>query len=90
MNEDHTPGPWSARIDHDWHTGSVVIEAHGSTFIVADVPRSIRYAHDAALIAAAPDLLDALKALVTDVENGWGDPHTLREARCALKKAARQ
>lgn len=35
--------------------------------------------------ASLAEAREALDALITDVENKWGDPHTLRHAKAALQ-----
>ena len=56
MNK-HTPGPWEAVSDHDWHSGWKFGVAG-----VVPVNHTITEAN-ARLIAAAPDLLEALEAI---------------------------
>ena len=77
----HTPGPW------DWY-------CRGDELVGADCTRVIRIAHDddgspelsigeadSALIAAAPDLLEALEFFIDDENpcrydhNGWCQEH---------------
>lgn len=85
----HTPGPWT--FDHDWHRLPTVLGADGRHVCLIEKKREIAECKaNAALIAAAPDLLTALKALriqalqssVADPANEWG-----REA-LALTSAA--
>ena len=52
----HTPGPWAVL---DW---SVI--AKGASVVVADMSPGTRLQANARLIAAAPDLLDALGAML--------------------------
>lgn len=68
----HTPRT-DAESDYDGHRGFDVM------VVPADFARQLE--------RACNDLLAALEALVNDVENKWGDPHTLLEARYAIKKA---
>ena len=92
----HTPGPWRvANATKNRPAGGFryVIKSDGKRGVVAVAsvdfllePTRTANAH---LIASAPDLLDNLERLVCDVENKWGDPHTLRHAKEALL-AARQ
>ena len=67
----HTPGPWSFKVAPNGDCG---IMANG-TGIFAEAFADIRHAHEcnldealanARLIAAAPDMLDALKAMRDD------------------------
>ena len=78
MNTKHTPGPWIAQRDpnaimaDDWCIG-----AQGQIDSVA-----VCSERDARLIAAAPDLLEALKCLV-----GWFDDDRMNGAEKQIKKA---
>jgi len=71
MSTQHTPGPWEpSRMTHDW---SVYAENGNG----ADLCASIKTAEDAALIAAAPDLLAACEGILPllqsdlDALNNW-------------------
>nr|OAP95151.1 hypothetical protein A4U53_18185 [Rhizobium leguminosarum] len=85
----HTPGPWKFKTDH--LKGDCGIHAEG-TGIFAEAFTDIRHAGEgnrtealanARLIAAAPDLLDALKGLLSSpTHEGWQG-----EARAAIAKA---
>jgi hypothetical protein len=62
--QQHTPGPWrvshyARKVGEEPYTAPVVVDASGT--LVADVYRNARE-RDAALIAAAPELLAALVA----------------------------
>jgi hypothetical protein len=81
----HTPGPWKQScesIDPDWH----IVTTQGGA-VVANVfaPQSA----NARLIAAAPDLLEALVNLygIAVDEGIVGDNTTLEAARTAIAKA---
>ena len=59
----HTPGPWIVNeSQEDCLYGKVSIETEGEYFI-AQVDESINQAANARLIAAAPELLEALQRL---------------------------
>lgn len=77
----HTPGPWIALRDSSRHRGDDwMIGRPGKPDEVA-----VCSERDAALIAAAPDLLDALQDLL-----GYAAPFTadsVRRARAAIAKA---
>lgn len=63
----HTPGPWfysQESIDHDWY----IVTINGG-LIVANVNSHWRQVANARLIAAAPDLLEALKEINGIVEH---------------------
>lgn len=58
----HTPGPWfysQESIDPDWY----IVKINGG-LIVANVNSHLRQVANARIIAAAPDLLEALHAIV--------------------------
>lgn len=80
---EHTPGPW---IVGDG--GKSLVVWSDSTLPVAEARRS---AEDARLIAAAPELLAALKEVAEYCErrmrNSNDDAHTLHLCRAAINKA---
>lgn len=92
----HTPGPWQA---HQVTSGSVVIEVAGAgreqqAIALISTPLHIglaRWQANACLIAAAPDLLAALTALLAkhDDRDGLSDlwPREAAAARAAIAKA---
>ena len=81
----YTPGPWTAQPDpkaimgDDWCIG-----AQGYIDMIA-----VCSERDARLIAAAPDLYEALKEIVDAADGtGWDQLEaTFTRARAALKKA---
>lgn len=78
----HTPGPW--------HVDGVEIIADGGRCIVWELGQSLEdRTADAALIAAAPDLLAALKTIAanSDEENEWDAVEKLH-ANLAAAEAA--
>jgi hypothetical protein len=92
----HTPGPWA--ITREDHAHAIVSEE----FVIADVftfqPDCAGVRTDAEgeanarLIASAPDLLDALQAVVNDLEMWPGEKNpeffeSMKAARTALAKA---
>lgn len=86
MNK-HTPGPWEC-VSNIVRT---VRSSDGSGgFLVAECPASIgSRLEDARLIAAAPELLAALNAMLTHMgmdEDEWNKP-TFDQARAAIAKA---
>ena len=81
----HTPGPW--RIEG---TNSGLFIAGAKPGYLAEMRDcgSGDVAANARLIAAAPDLLDALALLVAGIENGVSDSFIpLVKARAAIAKA---
>ena len=68
MNTQHTPGPWVVYDDsNDGKTNRIEIAARGKT--VARIYHSVPEEDllNARLIAAAPDLLEALQRLLADI-----------------------
>ena len=66
----HTPGPWKAELNGDGHATTGLVLADDPYGVVATVSRRWQDCEtqtaDASLIAAAPDLLEALKAVLTE------------------------
>lgn len=90
----HTPGPWTA---HDLagtpvNDPSVMSEKHCvATVWINDISRKQAGAN-ARLTAAAPELLAALREMLSDYEEAYGgqlddEPTVMRQARAALAKA---
>ena len=89
----HTPGPWRFMTDT---TGQylAVFAQQGGTKVIC--PVKIADAGHAHLIAAAPDLLEALRETIEDLEARWdmNDPRTnpgirqcVERGRAAIAKA---
>jgi hypothetical protein len=81
----HTDGPWKFRfesIDSEW---AIVTTASGS--IIANVNSDLRQKANARLIAAAPDLLAALKKVLTMTEGIAPLGSFGEQARAAIAKA---
>lgn len=85
----HTPGPWE-QINNIYGTSRLAI-MHETGIIVAEItdwPDTAIADANARLIAAAPDLLDALGRLLHMAEEGsMPGPNTLAQARAAIAKA---
>lgn len=90
----HTPGPWEIEVRDEGKNHNITPIASGGRGWVGD--RYLRVGgaidiHDARLIAAAPDLLEALQRLLPDaVGNHIGGPDTqarIDAARAAIAKA---
>ena len=82
----HTPGPWEVMIDDAGFIDFYRIDANGET-----VGEALLGEADARLIAAAPDLLAALQALVV-LDDGnrselWCWSEEFEAARAAIAKA---
>lgn len=83
MEAKHTPGPWNVAFGED----GLVIDAPESGICTVDSPLSERAAN-AKLIAAAPDLLEALNTLLyVDPVNHYGLMEAESKAIAAIKKA---
>ena len=85
MSGRHTPGPWHS------NDGTLIVASYkGVAWLVAEVTDE----RDANIIAAAPDLLEALEDLHNDIDeyqrinnlDGY-DNHCMRRAREVMKKA---
>lgn len=96
MTDKHTPGPWTIEPD-DWDHDIVVEATHDCQYhpvAKLDHNPSCRTFEEvvanARLIAAAPDLLEALKtvmeALIADLPQAEGGP-TVQGALAAIAKA---
>jgi hypothetical protein len=77
----HTPGPWSI----DDTSGQDLVWADGA--IVAHAVHPKNWPADARLIAAAPDLLEALLAIVSPSGGFYCDHKTQGLAKAAIAKA---
>ena len=84
----HTPGPWIV----DRYLPNEVRQPRGSKRRSIKCPPDAQGFYDARLIAAAPELLDALGHMLTSHEN-CGDHHcpdcvqSAKDARTAINKA---
>lgn len=75
----YTPGPWVVNIDSD--IDQIVIDSNDHSICTIDSPAHIAM-DNANLIACAPEMLEALKALVNSPTMGW-----LNHAKELIKKA---
>lgn len=93
-----TPGPWEVEED-DFYENSYIRQKATtrrlSGFVVEClICENVDNDDDARLIAAAPELLEALKLLMTEVEESgnadakdFGWPKAVKAARAAIDKA---
>ncbi len=92
----HTPSPWAVSVpekgqDGYPHNWSISHESPTRAVYVASIPGAVHYERaqaDARLIAAAPDMLEALQELLAD--KYLSDPinaDRMAKARAALAKA---
>jgi hypothetical protein len=80
----HTPGPWNfAQLEH----GRYSIYRNGPLAYCGDAAVPGDGLDNARLIAAAPDLLDALQALVSSWEAGTPYTTEIGAARAAIARA---
>ena len=83
----HTPGPWSTYVNTT--TNVVVRKMFADGLESSEICRvkSANAIPDASLIAAAPDLFDALQLVVETAENGGWPSAALVVAKGAIAKA---
>jgi len=88
----HTPGPWVIVSDDE---GRCFINSGGvikAVVATCDQPVSAEHAANARLIAAAPDLLEALEAALNDLDHAYNGAENFAvlaksKARAAIAKA---
>lgn len=82
----HTPGPWQAQTfsSHELQTDFAMVAIGKRAHIIG---YSEEDQANARLIAAAPDLLEALELMVDTYDNGGWPSSTLVIARAAIAKA---
>jgi hypothetical protein len=88
MATSHTPGPWAYEQESDNSADFWVFQAHGPTRVAVEVSE-----RDAALIAAAPDLLAALQRIIRAADRMPIDSPLdgiIDEARAAIARATGQ
>lgn len=84
----HTPGAWEAKRDLARNYGFDITSDNGRKIIAETIGGE--HEANARLIAAAPDLLDALERLFENcamVHNRWGDNCNQKEADAAIATA---
>jgi hypothetical protein len=82
-----TPGPWE--VAHE-PPGFAIVGPLPDRFVVAHIPMHSNeriVTADAQLVAAAPDLFQALEAMVILAERGVAPGAVLAQARAAIAKA---
>ena len=87
--QQHTPGPWRVNMDcEDAFLGKISVEA-GNSYYIAQVDEGRSQLANARLIAAAPELLEALELLVDNPyrEGTESDERLRRIARAAIANA---
>jgi len=95
MSTKHTPGPWTAKHTPESSNQEYVVMA-GPRWQIASVDfvgNSVTEKANARLIAAAPALLEALRALLDEAEQfakaipPYSSSEAIASARAAIKKA---
>jgi hypothetical protein len=99
MSQQHTPGPWTITRYEDEPETYVYFQAPDWLNFARAAIRRVDDAEDsptgianARLIAAAPDMLEALESAADELEriadiHGYGRASILRAARAAIAKA---
>ena len=78
----HTPGPWELiELGYGISVGNVAWIGFGTAHSREE------HAANARLIAAAPELLKELKAIVAGIEPALDEPQVLDKAKAAIAKA---
>jgi hypothetical protein len=83
MNAQHTPGPWTT--DGTAESGNLDIVSPLGRVAMMDCDHDLT-AIDAQLIAAAPDLIEALQGLLNALPSATTHP-AIKAARAAIAKA---
>lgn len=87
----HTPGPWEATRWYDRETdqGGYQITVNGRLLPMCDMDSSEvdDPEANARLIASAPDLLEALQAVLSNCLDSQGLADAYKQARAAIAKA---
>ena len=81
MSTQHTPGPWKITKNDAYEEYWVQLEHY-----TVGPARIVFTKADAALIAAAPDLLEALKSILEDMDSEHGTDYDYAKARAAMAK----
>ena len=81
----HTPGPWQW-TQHIDPTISIYKDGFGQIARLYDSSAGTGKAN-ARLIAAAPDLLEALQSIIEDIDSEFGTDCDYNKARAAIAKA---
>ena len=83
----HTPGPWVEKYGTLYGSNGekVVCSSNGLAF--GSVNSWPDAAANARLIAAAPELLEALQAIISDMDSEFGTDYDYNKARAVIAKA---
>ena len=85
MSEAHAHAPMAMHHDHGW---LVVSDASDGVYIkIAKGLGTEKEQSLARLIAAAPDLLEALQSIIEDIDSEFGTDCDYNKARAAIAKA---
>ena len=87
----HTPGPWCVRHDDMVcsQEGRIIADCESTPYAMRPAPPIVEDKANATLIAAAPELLEALKQFVDYYESmqGHKDNSVIRNGKAAIDKA---
>lgn len=86
----HTPGPWNFNPPTAANPSTASVTACGGFVSIYTAPLTLETEANARLIAAAPELLASLRAMVEADDAGWplAAAHQTRDAaRAAIAKA---
>lgn len=83
MTDQHTPGPW--RFEESTKTVRTVLQNYWLVRLDSWDAGEVNHEANARLIAAAPDLLEALELALVATDGVWED-----KARAAIAKARGQ
>ena len=90
MSTQHTPGPWNVQRNVvNYRSGRTALEIRGAgDDLIATLPGCDRDAVNARLIAAAPDLLEALKKIANLDYRGTNYTENILVDAIAVARAA--
>lgn len=91
MKTQHTPAPWTIKEHEDKNHGIDITEGDNGK-VIANVTSHFIAEHteaqaNAKLIAAAPELLEALKELIEYLGEEWQQDQFIIKAQAAINKA---
>ena len=94
MNTKHTPGPWEAVDKRPWNEGFSIFSGNEYVAFVGDSDARTPAGANAALIAAAPDMLAALRDIdlrtaQAIIANDIGNPSKEKQIRFLLGEIER-
>lgn len=76
----HTPGPWKVNKDYK---GRTIIDCNDDNICIMDSLHEVDIKHNARLIAAAPEMLEALKRCIVDAKQNLTKAERLERIKIA-------